>query len=133
MTQQHPITPPPELVEEIGLKALCKIPDNEESDPVEVDQARDRYIASFFAQWGADQELEACCEWFRAHGVSDLSREVYPRELRAARRPKPPNLKEQALALLEPGETRLLNREQQDTIRRALEQLPDNEPSGNSR
>jgi hypothetical protein len=68
-------------------------------------------------QWEWDM-LSQCTGWkeFR-----DQSEEI----LRAARRPKPPSLKEQALALLEPGETRLLNREQQDVIRRAIEALPD--------
>jgi hypothetical protein len=77
------------------------------------------------AQQIADQELEACCEWFQEEykteswGTRDLKR------LRNHRRPKPPSLKEQALALLQPGEPRLFNREMQDTIRRALEALPE--------
>jgi hypothetical protein len=53
MTQQHPITPPPELVEdwiEIA-KPLPQRPPN----PGE--------LATLAARWGADQELEACCEW----------------------------------------------------------------------
>jgi hypothetical protein len=44
------------------------------------------HIANRAAQWGADQELEACCEWIG-----------YPagvRQLRIARRPKPPTLAE---------------------------------------
>ncbi len=47
------------------------------------------------AQWGADQELEACCEWLEQQtlcGHQDLLR-----SFRAARRPKPPSLKERAL------------------------------------
>ena len=39
--------------------------------------------------------------------------------------PTPPSLKEQALTLLQPGEPRLFNSEMQDTIRRALEALPE--------
>jgi hypothetical protein len=70
-------------------------------------------------QAGADQELEACCELLRQKGVPAWSL------LRLHRRPKPPSLKEQALALLQPGEPRLFNSEMQDTIRRALEQLDD--------
>jgi hypothetical protein len=45
----------------------------------------------------------------------------------AARRPKPPSLKEQALTALErymTGET-ILTKDSLDTIRRALEQLPE--------
>ena len=50
------------------------------------------------AQWGADQELEACITWLdemQLAGSGDI--EV----LRAARRPKPPSLKEQALLQLD--------------------------------
>ena len=50
------------------------------------------YVADRAAQWGADQELEACCEWVG-----------YPtavRQLRTARRPKPPSLAEQGLEAL---------------------------------
>jgi len=39
------------------------------------------------AQWGADQELEACCEWLNAD--PELAQ-----ELRTSRRPKLPSLKE---------------------------------------
>ena len=45
-------------------------------------------------QRGADAELEGCCEWLRdqggCHGIATM--------LRAARRPAPPTLREQALA-----------------------------------
>ena len=76
MTEQHPITPPPELV--------------------------------------------ACCEWIPKLTPWDAD------QLRAARRPKPPSLKEQALRGL--GDA--YNRDQiddttYDTIRRALEALDD--------
>ena len=89
MTQEHPITPPPELVRQWAttngtaygdLSALCQS------------------IATQAARWGADQELEACCEW-----VSENVYRNYPfssHELRAARRPKPSSLKEQALQCL---------------------------------
>ena len=47
-------------------------------------------------------------------------------ELRAARRPKPPSLKEQALALVEQHEDGWRpSPKDWDTIRRALEALPD--------
>jgi len=75
------------------------------------------------AQQIADQELEACCEWLDQNtGRWDLLV-----ELRAARRPKPLSLKEQALTALTrytTGETILTN-ESVDTIRRALESIPD--------
>jgi hypothetical protein len=59
------------------------------------------YIANRAAQWGADQELEACCEW--------VGYPVAARQLRAARRPKPPSLAERALEQYERVEDILLN------------------------
>ena len=48
-------------------------------------------------QRGADAELEACCEWLLLEpSLPDIAR-----ELRAARRPAPPTLREQALAALQ--------------------------------
>jgi hypothetical protein len=108
--QQHPTTPPPELIKQL-----------------EDDWFRCRKKANVLLiqayQAGADQELEACCEWL----VCNYN---YPEDgnpLRAARRPKPPSLKEQALALLEPqgSPARLFNEDQMGIIRRALEQLDD--------
>jgi hypothetical protein len=75
-------------------------------------------------QAGADQELEACCEWFLLEGWHP----DHPNKLRAARRPKPPNLKEQAQAELDrliafiPTEGAI---SMVEPIRRALESLPD--------
>jgi hypothetical protein len=48
---------------------------------------------------GADQELEACCEWLREFHQS--KRPGGTENLRRSRRPKPPSLKEQALAVLD--------------------------------
>lgn len=81
-------------------------------------------IASKAAQWGADQELEACCEWL--HSKYWIESKLVD-DLRAARRPKAPSLKEQALAdlddvidrLLECGKTVPLS------IRRAIQSIPD--------
>jgi hypothetical protein len=76
-------------------------------------------------QAGADQELEACCEWF----VRDWTDIETADTLRAARRPKPPSLKEQALqalAHLENGaHCSMDTTESAHYIRRALESLPD--------
>lgn len=72
-------------------------------------------------QAGADQELEACLEWLKVrHWVEP----EFADELRAARRPKPQSLKEQALDQLKSVEDRygLINT---DYIRRALEQIDD--------
>jgi len=75
------------------------------------------------ARWGADQELEACCEWLHQKtGRWDLLA-----ELRTARRPKPPSLKEQALKALEtlPKFAIQENADLVCVIRRALESLPE--------
>ena len=76
-------------------------------------------IATEAAQWGADQELEACCEWMRDNKLSGTSC-----ALRMARRPKPPSLKQQALETLKYPKD-LWSEAEVDTIRRALEALPD--------
>ena len=80
-----PITPPPELVREWYGSEDC--PDGA--------NASANYLCTQAAQWGADQELEACCEWIPKRTSWDAER------LRTARRPKPPSLKEQALEALE--------------------------------
>ena len=105
-TMTHPITPPFELVAQWTEKAEdCE-------GAYEID------IATQAAQWGADQELEACCEWFTCDWTDIETAD----KLRTARRPKPPSLKEQALALLEVEHG--LNVEDLDLLRRALEALP---------
>jgi hypothetical protein len=53
-------------------------------------------MAAQAAQWGADMELEACCEWLYMNGYNH----VISARLRDARRPEPPSLKEQALEQL---------------------------------
>jgi hypothetical protein len=109
-----PITPPPELVREWM----------ERTEYDEHTWFYESYIAERAAQWGADQELEACCLWLNGGSKIDYDTAAL---LRAARRPKPPSLKEQALTALTrytTGETILTN-ESVDTIRRALEQLDD--------
>ena len=113
MTDQHLITPPPELVRKW---ATWRNAVDEESFW--------RRIATEAAQWGGDQELEACCEWFQEEYNTEPWVRYDLKRLRNHRRPKPPSLKEQALALLQPGEPRLFNSKMQDTIRHALEALP---------
>jgi hypothetical protein len=53
-------------------------------------------FADAAAQWGADQELEACCKWLdlRGFAISSIA------ALRNARRPKSPTLAEQATTAL---------------------------------
>jgi len=107
MTQQHPITPPPELVQQWW--------DDFNGAFYEFEA-----ITATVFQAGADQELEACCEWLSVPCPS------YGRELRNARRLKPPSLKEQALDLLDKAEDPSWDINDFSIIRRALEQLPDN-------
>ena len=108
MTNQHPITPPPVMIDK-WVRMLEYLPDKQ--------------VFSLAAQWGADQELEACCEWVSPFSHDDCH---YEDKLRAARRPEPPSLKDQALVALmaleidEPGYEGTYN-----TIRRALEALPE--------
>jgi len=95
-----------------------------------------RHVAAEAAQWGAYQELEACCEHIRNYqwGFVDLPdgtkmhRAVH---LNLARRPQPPSLKEQALAILataggpdHPRQMTVINTDEHILIRRALEALP---------
>jgi len=108
--QQHPITPPPELVQQWSRF-------QGDTDP----EALWFRIANEAAQWGADQELEACCEWA---AEQDRGFDI---ELRAARRPQPPSLKEQSLALIDliQGNKKAWDVSDLKIVRRALEQLDD--------
>jgi hypothetical protein len=99
----HPITPPPELV--------YRLQDLGNLDAIELAY-----------QAGADQELEACCEWLRS-SLPGYDKH-YADYLHAARRPRPPSLKEQALTLLDDASDRL-DAVHKNTIRRALESLPE--------
>jgi hypothetical protein len=106
----HPITPPPEMVQ----KWLAEI--WHEGTPVRV-ALSDEYIATRAAQWGADQELEACCADLRTIYGIQMSK-----WLRSMRRPKPPSLKEQALRRLDYVTA---FGDDKDIIRRALESIND--------
>jgi hypothetical protein len=82
------------------------------------------YVATQAARWGADQELEACCEWLEDVDCDDPQETA--KELRTARRPNPTSLKQQALcALIDGIERGGHDQSDIDTIRRALEALPD--------
>jgi hypothetical protein len=120
MTQQdytqRPITPSPELVQQWMAEIW------HEGTPVRV-AASDLHIATQAARWGADQELEAVEEEIITQGwfANSTHRRA---QLRAARRPKPLSLKEQALEALDRMD-QLPTTEDKSTIRRVLEQLPD--------
>ena len=69
---------------------------------------------------GADQELEACCEWLDFYSATSTAR-----GLRAARRPKPPSLKDQALLAIDVAVADgRLSPDVSKVVRRALEALP---------
>lgn len=77
------------------------------------------------AQKIADQELEACIQYFHEYDSSWGENSELISGLRAARRPKPPSLKEQALGLLNEGPVSELLDHEVEIIRRALEALND--------
>jgi len=103
------ITPPPELIAQ-WIQEWVNIhgPDNEGID----------YVVAKAAQWGADQELEACCALMDDWGLEES-------DLRAARRPKPPSLKWRALQAWAAVETGTDDQTAMAVIRRALEALPE--------
>jgi hypothetical protein len=130
MSTNFSITPPPKLVEEWWDLIPGRSTDWK------------RQLCTQAAQWGydqrgavneaelqkaRDQELEACCEWLDYNCPS-----VGVHHLRAARRPEPPSLKEQALEVLRSRDLmqplldgrRILQPDELDTILRAVEALP---------
>ena len=116
MTDNHPVIPPPELVR----KWQAKIED------CSTRAHREAFVAKVF-QLGADYELEQCRLW-----VSENCSIYEASELDVFRRPKPLSLKQQALQFLsenlKPSEelvSMTLPAECIDTIRQAIEQLPD--------
>ena len=112
MTQEHPITPPLEL-----LKYW-------EEQHFDEGENYDVMLIKAY-QAGADQELEACCEWI--YKLMDRGLE-WSMDLRLSRRPKPPSLKEQALLQLDTLNADLAMHGMGcdlSQIRRALESLPE--------
>ena len=109
---EHPITPPPELVQQWW--------DGTHGALYEFEA-----VVTQAARWGADQELEACCEYL-ARCAAWEPEDV--KEFCDLRRPKPLSLKELALLQLD-----TLNADlgmhglgcDLSQIRRALESLPD--------
>jgi hypothetical protein len=119
----HPITPPPELVDQ--WRAIPEYADiSEKLFSISITTNKLRDIATQAARWGADQELEACCEWI--YKLMDRGLE-WSMDLRIARRPKPPSLKEQSIALIDKiqGNKEMWDIRDLDVIRQALESLPD--------
>ena len=120
MTQEHPITHPSlELVQQWATQSPVQFSDES--------WAYELFIVDKAVRFGADQELEACCEW-----LAQETPEPYINALRLDRRPKTPTLKAQALAALQEAACMAddippqgICSDQIDTIRRALEQLND--------
>ena len=106
MRNYSPITPPPDLT------------DKWNNLPLSTEE-----IFVIAAQWGADQQLAACCEWLRGEYDWGLAAAL---RLDAELRPDPPTLKEQALSelnLTADPDGAELSRTQVELIRRALESL----------
>ena len=110
----HPITVPPELVKQwFGDYYDCPV--SGEISGVEA------AIATRAAQWGADQELEACVDFVQYEADWDTAE-----KLRAARRPKPSSLKQVALLAIDVAVAdERLSADVADVVRRALEALPE--------
>ena len=87
-----PITPPPELVQQ-WEEQWCDMP--------VIGPSINSYMAAQAAQWGADQELEACVEWLDRN-----SPVIGGFHLRIDRRPNPPSLKERIAAAITDGDER---------------------------
>jgi hypothetical protein len=135
MTKQtQPIDLPSyELVQKLMHESGFMISDP--GDEMEIPAARFMKLASRLIQHGADQELKACCEWLKVQETCS-NKWFDPRhdacaltgDLRAARRPKPPSLKEQALEELEQLRSDANSIGMgfgASAIRRALETLPE--------
>ena len=108
MTNQHPITPPPELVRQWAKGC----------SPYDVPAD---HIATQAARWGADQELDACANWLADPCAANMT--SLASDLLYSRRFKLPTLKEKALHILDTHGN--LTRAEADIIRCALEQLDD--------
>lgn len=112
--QQQSITPPPELVQQWVTEWAAK---DETTGPYV------EHVAEQAARWGADQELEACVNYFHEYDTSWGEDSELVTGLRAARRPKLPSLKDQALTVLD--DLREIDATHYNILRNALEQLND--------
>jgi hypothetical protein len=126
MTEQHPITPPPELVKQWLAEPEYVSGWNGKCMMLSITDYRFNNICAKASQWGADQELEACCNW-----ITNCEEPFDELDLYNARRPKPPSLKAQAFAALKNSpvdpvdETLQLSADSELIIRRALSLLND--------
>lgn len=112
MTQEHPITPPPKLMQQWAAEYW--------GDARELLAPSERYIATQAARWGADEQLQMDANWVTLQMSNKMSAE----RLIAEMRPKPLSLKEQAIEILDDIETQL-DAVHYNILRRALETLSD--------
>jgi len=111
--QQHPITPLAQLVREWTQEVI-----GTHFKPYGYSE----FIATRAAQWGADQELEKCCEWLEKEREHlGWAYRLNPKTIRAARRPKPPELPTVMEILDLSGEIEDAGLGQIDLVRAALE------------
>jgi len=119
MIDQHSVTVLSDLIEQL------------ESDIDRYEISTSQALARAYAA-GADQQLERDAKWLDANALFTQNLTITPpgNALREAMRPKPPSLKQQALATLEEKpdhgkELLVFNTAQVNIIRRALEALPE--------
>jgi hypothetical protein len=119
MTQEHPITPPPELAAEW----IAEIYGNEPVLPV---YSFTHSLVERAAQWGADQELLACGNYLKQCAAWE---EEDVTEFYNYRRPRPLSLKELALESVKrfekSGEFFSDQMRELEFIRKALETIDD--------
>lgn len=106
------LIPPDELIQQWILQA----PAYQNNGP----NALEKFIATCAAQYGADVELDECCDWLIN------SKSSYPAtvtSLRFYRRSSPINLKKQAIAILDriQGSKQTWELEELEVVRRALD------------
>ena len=91
------ITPPPNLVRQWIDEPQYMTEDQlgKRMYMISLNEVKFREIISKASQYGADQELEACCKWLPKLPPWSAN------DLRKHRRPKPPSLKEQALLAID--------------------------------
>jgi hypothetical protein len=113
MTNEHPITPPPELVAKLWREASAG------RDDAPIGEIFNHGVYLAYAA-GADQELEATLRLMATLNIRGVD------YVRNARRPKPPSLKEQALLVIDTAVNDYrMSSDAASIIRRALEALDD--------
>lgn len=130
----NPITPSPDLVQQWIEEPQYMTEDQlgKRMNLISMNEVKFREVIDKVSQYGADMELEACCQALYSRyvntGLLPATAATVSQELRdwlrTTRRPKPPSLKEQALEALEHILHNSSTKLGAETIRRALEALP---------